>query len=130
MPLSPNLPPIRLRPSAAQPRLALWLALFALLVGALVPTLSSLARPDADDAWSVLCHARGSSPADPAAPHEFGDACALCTLAHTTPVLAAGADAIVVAVAYAPPVPVTAQAPRTRSLQARAPAARGPPIGA
>jgi hypothetical protein len=117
----------RLRPPAAAHRLAAWLALLALLVGALVPTLSRLAHPGAGDAWNTLCQARGSTPADPAGPHEFGDACALCTLAHTTPVLTGTPTAAPAAIAYAPPAPVASPAVRAHAVQARAPGARGPP---
>jgi hypothetical protein len=123
----PALPIPRLRPPAATRRAASWMALFALLVGALVPTLSRLAHPAPGDAWSALCQARGSMPADPAAPHELGDACALCMLAHTTPALSGAAVPTVAALAYAPPVPAAAAGVPVRDVQARAPAARGPP---
>jgi hypothetical protein len=125
-PLSALLIP-RLRPRASPRRFASWLALFALLVGALVPTLSRLAHPATEDAWGTLCQARGSTPADPAAPHELGDACALCMLVHTVPVLAGDAGTMVAALAYAPPVPVAGPAAPVHDVLARTPAARGPP---
>ena len=120
----------RLRPTAAARRFASWLALFALLVGALVPTLSRLAHPAPGDAWSTLCQAPGSTPADPAAPHELGDACALCLLAHTTPGLTGGSAGAVATIAYAPPEPVAAPAVVTGDVAVRAPGARGPPAAA
>jgi hypothetical protein len=127
MPPLSTLPTPRLRPGAASRRPASWIALLALLVGALVPTLSRLAQPAAGDAWQALCQARGSSPADPAGPHEFGDACALCTLAHTAPGLAGPAAVAVAALAYAPPAPPAPSAARVHDGQARPPGARGPP---
>jgi hypothetical protein len=117
----------RLRPTAAARRFALWLATFSLLVGALVPTLSRLALPDAADEWSALCQAGGGA-AGSTSLHEFGDACALCTLAHTTPAVG-GATAVAPAtIAYAPPAPPAPAAVRPRFAQARAPGARGPPL--
>jgi len=118
----------RLRSPAAAHRLAAWLALLALLVGTLVPTLSRLAHPEEGDAWRTLCQTRGSTPADPSGRHEFGDACALCTLAHTTPGLTGTPAAAIAAIAYAPPVPIAPPAVRALAVQARAPGARGPPV--
>jgi len=128
MPSLPALLTPRLRPPAAAHRLAAWLALLALLVGALVPTLSRMANPGEGDAWRTLCQTRGGTPTGSTVPHEFGDACALCTLAHATPVLAGAPGAAVAAVAYAPPVPVAPAAVRAQVAQARAPGARGPPV--
>jgi hypothetical protein len=120
----------RLRLPAVRRRTASWLALLALLIGAVVPTLSRLAQPGEADAWRTLCQARGSTPPDRTGPHEFGDACALCTLAHTTPGLAGAAAVALPAVDYAPPPPVAPPGVRTRIAQARAPGARGPPATA
>ena len=128
MPALPALLTPRLRPPAAARGPAAWFALLALLVGALVPTLSRLAHPEEGDAWRTLCQTRGSTPAEPSAPHDFGDACALCTLAHTTPVLTGTPGAALAAIAYAPPVPVAPPAVGAHAAQARAPGARGPPV--
>jgi hypothetical protein len=117
----------RLRPPARARRIALWLATFALFAGALVPTLSRLALPEAAEEWSALCQSRGGAAGSPLL-HEFGDACALCTLAHTTPALAGPAPASIAAIAYAPPAPPAGAPVRARPVQARAPAARAPPL--
>jgi hypothetical protein len=126
-PLASLLTP-RLRPTASARRFALWLATFALFVGALVPTLSRLALPDAADEWGALCQARNGGATGSSVLHEFGDACALCTLAHTAPAATGPVPAALAAVAYAPPPPVAAAPVRPRFAQARAPAARAPPL--
>ncbi len=114
-----------LRPSLAARRLAARLALFAVLAAALVPGFARLMQPTGE-AWAALCQ---SAPASqlPAGGHEAGDACALCTLAHTTPVIASGAPPAGAILAYAPPAPVATAVVRSRVAQSRAPGARGPP---
>ena len=117
-----------LRPAIATRRLGARLALFALLVAALVPTFSRLLAPVGLTDWAVLCQA-APAPSAPAGPQDLhpGDACALCTLAHTTPALAGAAPAAIAVLAYAPPAPPAPAAVRTRVAQARAPGARAPP---
>jgi len=130
MPSLPALLTPHLRPHAASRRFAGWLALFALLAGALVPTWSRLAGPEAAAAWSALCQARGGAPAAPDGAHEFGDACALCALAHTTPGLTGTTPVAVAAIAYAPPLEIAPSALSAHLEPARIPAARGPPSAA
>ncbi|MEP6502766.1 MAG: DUF2946 family protein [Betaproteobacteria bacterium] len=115
-----------LRPSLATRRLGALLALFALLVAAAVPTFSRLLQPVGLADWAILCQSTPATPAGaPDALH--GDACALCTLAHTTPAMAGAAPATFGELAYTPPTPPTAAPVRTRVAQARAPGARAPP---
>jgi hypothetical protein len=122
----------RLRPSPAARRTVARLVLLTVLAAALVPGLSRLLQPA--QAWGALCQApatardAASAPGDaPPAGREHGDACAFCTLAHTTPLLAGAAPAGIAVVAYAPPAPVARAALRPRVARLRAPAARGPP---
>ena len=79
----------RLRHGARTRGVAGWLAAFALLLATLAPQLQALTRPDAHDPLSSMC-AGGSPVSGPAGDHPFGNACALCTLAHTAPALGAG----------------------------------------
>ena len=118
-----------LRPSLAARRLGLRLALFALLVAALVPTFSRLLAPVGLTDWAVLCQA-APAPSAPAGPQDLhpGDACALCSLVHTTPALAGVETALVAVVPYAPPAPPAPAVVRTRVAQSRAPGARAPPF--
>jgi len=78
-----------LRPTLAARRLAVRLALFALLALALAPTVSRLLQPAGLADWATLCATSDdparATPAQEA--HAHGDACALCSLAHTTPTL-------------------------------------------
>jgi hypothetical protein len=81
--------------------------------------------------WAAICQAApqasGTSQGDA---HELGDACALCSLAHTTPVLAGAPMQTVAVLAYAPPAPPAAEPVRTGVPQTRAPSARAPPFSA
>jgi hypothetical protein len=126
----PSLPTF-LRPSLAARCLRVRLALFALLVAALVPTFSRLMLPAGLADAAFLCQAaqadgapRAGSTPDAHAP---GDACALCSLSHTTPALGGSTLPAVVVVAYAPPSPPAPAAVRARIAQSRAPGARAPP---
>jgi hypothetical protein len=129
-----------LRPTLAARRLAARLALFALLVSALVPTFSRLTAPVGPAEWAALCQSSSESPRADAGPragspasdtpqdaHSHGDACVLCSLAHTTPALGGVALAAVAVLAYAPPAPPAPAVVRMRVVQSRAPGARAPP---
>jgi hypothetical protein len=121
-----------LRPTAALRRLSVRLAFVAVLAAALMPTFSRLLQPAALADWATICQAaqtgsgaeRGASQ-DGA--HEHGDACAFCTLAHTTPALGGAALPAVAVLAYAAPAPPAAAPVRAGVPQARAPSARAPP---
>lgn len=135
-----------LRPVPVLRRLGARLALFALLVSALVPTFSRLAQPVGYDASSALCqsavddgsanggrsvrtagHENSDSPPKPHDEHVGGDACVLCTLAHHLPSLAGRVHPVVAVLAYAPPLPGAVAAVRAHAVQSRAPGARAPP---
>ena len=123
----------RLRPTLAARLVVARLALLAVLAAALVPGISRLLQPA--DAWGLLCQSPQSARAAAASPadvqpggHAHGDACAFCTLAHTTPVLAGAAPAALALLAYAPPAPPAPAAVRERVAQAHAPSARAPPF--
>jgi len=123
----------RLRPALAARRVVARLALLAVLAAALVPGISRLLQPA--DAWGLLCQSAQSALASATAPadgqpggHAHGDACAFCTLAHTTPVLAGAAPAALAVLAYAPPAPPVPTAVRERPAQSRSPSARAPPF--
>ncbi len=79
-----------LRPTAALRRLGLRLTFVALLAAALMPTFARVLQPVGLADRAAICQAT-----PPAAPqgeqHEHGDACAFCSLAHTTPVLGGAA---------------------------------------
>jgi hypothetical protein len=119
-----------LRPTAALRRLGVRLAFVALLAAALMPTFSRLVQPAGLSDWAAICQATPST-AGSGAPqgeqHEHGDACAFCSLVHTTPVLGGGALPAVAVVAYAPPAPPALAVVRKRVTQARAASARAPP---
>ncbi len=120
-----------LRPSLAARRLGLRLALFALLVAAVVPTFSRLLQTAGPADWATLCLSTTSSPAPASGQqdgHDANDACALCSLVHTTPALAGVETALVAVVPYAPPAPPAPAVVRTRVAQSRAPGARAPPF--
>ena len=117
-----------LRPSVAARRLGARLALFALLVAAAVPTVSRLMQPVGLADWAVICQSSPGTPAPAGSADTLhGDACALCTLAHTTPALAGAASVAVAELAYTPPAPPVPAPVRTRVAQARPPGARAPP---
>ena len=118
-----------LRPTAAARRLAAQLALFALLLGALLPSVSRLLQAGTASEWAVLCQspAAAGTPAGGSNDLRHGDACALCSLAHTTPVLAGATPAALAVLAYAPPAPPALAPVRARATQARPPGARAPP---
>ena len=117
-----------LRPTVALRRLGVQWALVALLAAALMPTFARIAQTAGPTDRASICQAAGSgtSPSQGDG-HAPGDACALCSLAHTTPVLAGAAPAAVAVLAYAPPAPPTNEPVRTSAAQARAPSARAPP---
>jgi len=119
-----------LRPSAAARLVVVRLAMAVLLAAAVVPGISRLLAP-ATLLSEAPCHPAAHAATHSGAPmpggHEQGDACALCTLAHTTPTLAGVPPQGVVVVAFAPPAPPTAEPVRTRAAQGRAPSARAPP---
>ena len=118
-----------LRPSLAARLLVVRLAMAVLLAAAIVPGISRLLAPAellADAPCHPAAHAMHHGTPMPGG-HEHGDACALCTLAHTTPTLAGVAPVDVTVVAFAPPAPPAAEPVRTRAAQARAPSARAPP---
>ena len=117
-----------LRPTAFLRRLGVRLALVALLAAALMPTLSRLAQPEGLADWAAICQSTpsGNSPSDAARAHD--DACAFCTLAHTTPFLLDDSRPAVAVVDFAPPAPRAPAPVRARVTQARPPAARGPPV--
>lgn len=116
-----------LRPTAFLRRLGVQLAFVALLAAALMPTISRLAQPEGLADWAAICQSTppGTAP-DAARAHD--DACAFCTLAHTTPFLLDDGRPAVAVVAFAPPAPRAPDAVRAPVTQARPPAARGPPV--
>jgi hypothetical protein len=120
-----------LRPTAALRRLGVQLAFVALLVAALMPTLSRLMQPVGLSDWATICQATpaaAGSGAPQGEQHEPGDACALCSLAHTTPTLGGAAMPAVAVLAYAPPAPPATAQVHAGVAQARAPSARAPPF--
>ena len=120
-----------LRPTSALRRLGVQWAFVALLVAALMPTFARLATTTGPADWAAICQAAPpTSDAPQGGAHELGDACALCSLAHTTPALAGTAAPAVAVLAYAPPAPPAAEPVRTGVPQARAPSARAPPRAA
>lgn len=120
-----------LRPTAALRRLGVRWAFAALLAAALMPTFARLATPTGPLDWAAICQAPPqNSGSSQGSVHELGDACALCSLAHTTPALTGAALPAVTLLAYAPPVPPVAAPVRGSVPQARAPSARAPPPSA
>ena len=119
-----------LRPAAALRRLGVQWAFVALLAAALMPTISRIAQTTGPTDWASICQTTTTSGANPSQgdPHDHGDACALCSLAHTTPILGGAAPATAAVLAYAPPVPPAHEPVRTGVPQARAPSARAPPF--
>ena len=115
-----------LRPTAALRRLGVQLAFVALLAAALMPTFSRLAQPGGIADWAAICQSAPSGPQQDGA-HEHDDACAYCTLAHTTPALLDAVPVVVAAIAFAPPAPLAPAPVRAGVPQARAPSARAPP---
>jgi hypothetical protein len=120
-----------LRPTAALRRLGVQWAFVALVAAALMPTFARLVAPTGPADWAAICQAtpQNSSPS-PGDGHALGDACALCSLAHTTPALTGATAPAVAVLAYAPPVPPAAEPVRSGVPQARAPSARAPPRSA
>ena len=115
-----------LRPTAALRRLGVRLAFVAVLAAALMPTFSRLAQPGGIAEWAAICQSPATSPSQQGA-HDHDDACAYCTLAHTTPALLDGAPTLVAAITFAPPAPLAPAPVRAGAVQARAPSARAPP---
>src|SRR5471030_34284 len=105
-----------LRPTAALRRLGVQWAFVALLAAALMPTFARIAQATGPTDWASICQASGSNPSQGDG-HAPGDACALCSLAHTTPVLAGAAPAAVAVLAYAPPAPPTNEPIRSSAAQ-------------
>jgi hypothetical protein len=102
-----------------------WVAAIALLVATLGPEWQAFGRPDAGDPFASLCiNGTASGGGDG---HPFGNACVLCTLAHTAPDLGTGAPQVAqldyAPPEVAPPTPIVWRAP-----QSRAPTARAPPV--
>ncbi len=119
-----------LRPHDALRRLGLRWALVAMLAMALMPTVSRIVQSTGPTDWASVCQATAptsSSGESPGAASDHGDACALCSLAHTTPVLPGAAPAPAAVLAYAPPAPPADAPVRAGVAQARAPSARAPP---
>ena len=120
-----------LRPTAALRRLGVQWAFVALLAAALMPTFARLAQPTGPADWAAICQAAPQASGTPQGDaHELGDACALCSLAHTTPTLAGAPAPGVAVLAYAPPAPPADEPVRAGVPQARAPSARAPPLSA
>jgi hypothetical protein len=121
------------RPTAALRRVGVRLAFVALLAAALMPTFSRLVQPAGLSDGAAICQATPStagSGAPQGEPQDHGDACAFCTLVHTTPVLGGSALPAVALLAYAPPAPPVVAAWHSRATQSRAPGARAPPSAA
>ena len=116
-----------LRPTAALRRLGVRLAFVAVLAAALMPSFSRWMQPGGLAGWAAICQSSTSGTSQEGA-GDHADACAYCTLAHTTPVLPGTAQAVVVAIAFAPPAPLAPAPVRTGVPQARAPSARAPPF--
>ena len=123
--------PALLRPTAALRRLGVRWAFVALLAAALLPTFARVAATTGPADWAALCQAApqssGSSQGDA---HTLGEACALCSLSHTTPALAGTTAPAVAVLTYAPPAPLAPAPVRPGVVQARAPSARAPPLTA
>ena len=118
--------PTFLRPAAALRRLGVRLAFVAVLAAALMPSFSRWAQSDGLAGWAAICQSSPSGESQ-GGTHANDDACAYCTLAHTTPVLPGTAQAVVAAIDFAPPAPLAPVPVRTGVPQARAPSARAPP---
>ena len=120
-----------LRPTAALRRLGARWAVVALLAAALMPAFARAMAPTGPVDWAAICQAvpqdSGSSQGNA---HPLGDACVLCSLAHTTPVLTGATAPAVAVLAYAPPALPAAEPVRTGVPQTRAPSARAPPLSA
>ncbi len=118
--------PTFLRPAAALRRLGVRLAFVAVLAAALMPSFSRWAQPAGLAGWAAICQSSPSGQSQDGA-RAHADACAYCTLAHTTPVLPGAAQALVAAIDFAPPAPLAPAPVHTGVPQARAPSARAPP---
>jgi hypothetical protein len=120
-----------LRPTAALRRLGVQWAFVALLAAALMPTFARLVQPTGPTDWAAICQTAPQASGTPQGnAHELGDACALCSLAHTSPALAGAPAPAVAVLAYAPPTPPAAESVRAGVPQTRAPSARAPPFSA
>ena len=120
-----------LRPTTALRRLGVHWPFVALLAAALMPTFARLVQPAGPADWAAICQAAPQASGTPQGDaHELGDACALCSLAHTTPALAGAPAPAVAVLAYAPPALPAAEPVRTGVPQTRAPSARAPPLSA
>ena len=120
-----------LRPTAALRRLGVRWAFVALLAAALMPTFARLAATTGPVDWAAVCQAApqgsGTAPGDT---HELTEACAFCSLAHTTPALTGTMAPAVAVLAFAPPAPVAVEPESSGAAQSRAPGARAPPRSA
>jgi len=122
-----------LRPTAALRRLGVRLAFVALLATALMPTFARLAQTAGLSERAAICQATPpatGSGTPQGGQHAHGDACAFCSLAHTTPVLGGNSPPAVALLAYAPPVRPAATTLLVQVSQARTPGARAPPSAA
>jgi hypothetical protein len=115
-----------LRPAAALRRLGARLALVALLAVALMPTFARLAEPAGLAGGVEICQSASAGASQDAA-REHADACAFCTLAHTTPTLDGATPPAVAVLAYEPPAAPGDARVRAGVTQARAASARAPP---
>ena len=116
-----------LRPTAALRRLGVRLAFVAVLAAALMPTFARLAPPGGIAERAAICQSSTAPAAPQDGGHDHDDACAYCTLAHTTPALLDAVPARVAAVDFALPAPLAPAPVRAGVPQARAPSARAPP---
>ena len=125
------------RPTLLRPaeRVRAWLAalmVFALLGAALAPAISRALNARAPDGHGgAPCHllADATAPAGkPALPGAHaGDVCAMCVVAHTTPLIDIPVFAVPAGSAVAPPRPLASPASAIATKQARAASARAPP---
>ena len=119
-----------LRPHDTLRRLGVRWALVAMLALALMPTISRIVQQAGPTDWASICQATspaGSSGDSQGAASDHGDACALCSIAHTTPVLPGATPTPATVLAYAPPAPPADAPVRAGIAQTRAPSARAPP---
>ncbi|MDE2394889.1 MAG: DUF2946 family protein [Burkholderiales bacterium] len=105
-------------------------ALFAALLGALVPGFSRLlvAATGFDPAFYAICSAGGNAPADPHRPLAHLDACPYCASHGTTPAPPPRASAWLPApgAGFALSTPIDIRVPDARPLRAAQP--RAPPL--
>jgi hypothetical protein len=91
-----------------------WLALCALMIGAVAPSISHLLARSQSDAWADICRASGAQPGArdlgvqpvPSAPMAADIHCGYCLLQHHSPVVPTPTYSLTVAVASADRLPV------------------------